>query len=108
MSTGEHCHARCLLYHFTLSIDNRRLNIRMSLIRTASWIPDCNRSIICIGIIKHCLQLIPVLRSQYDHMRHMRQIRQIIDTLVRLSILSDKTGTVNRQNHMQLLQAHIM
>ena len=108
MSAGKHTYLVCLLKHFASSGFYLRKRIGMSLVRTSSRITDCHRSVTGISIFQHLLKLIPVLRCQYCHVRHMGQICHIIDSLMRLSILSDQSGTVDRKYHMQLLQTHIM
>ena len=94
--------------NLTSAIFHRCLIFPKPLMRTASRIADCNRSVKAYRKCKHLFQFSVILRCQNSHIRHHGQIRQIKAALMRLPVCAYKPCPVDCKDDMQILYAHIV
>ena len=94
--------------NLTSAIFHRCLIFPKPLMRTASRIADCNRSVKAYRKCKHLFQFSVILRCQNSHIRHHGQITQIKAAVMGLSIASHQTGTIHGKYNRQILHTYIM
>ena len=108
VSNGKDHNPHFFTEPFTLSITDRCTVLFQTVIGSSTRIPHCHRSILPECKPKHICKLPFIFRCKHRHIRDHSHIGQIKHALMRLTVCTNQTCTVNGKYNWEILHTDIM
>ena len=108
ISDSKEQNSLLLKEHLRFAELNGRIKFRESVVCSSARIAHRRRLSELYGELKHVSQFLTVLGRHDCHPRHCRKVRQIKNPLVRLSVGTDNSCTIDRKHHRKLLKTYVL